>query len=130
MQTVTIRFDYGQTVFGVRQLCLLCRDGEVKVRSVTNGDEEWWVQCPVCHGYGTHPQGIWVVEEFQVYEINWRTGNWVNEEGQWNPETLYTQMYGDFDRRDYSDELVFGTKEEADKAAEERNRVAPKKVDP
>jgi len=109
MRQLTIHFDVGQHVFGVRQLCLMCEAGEVKVRSLVAPAEEWWVRCPCCDGRGTHPDGPWVVEEFDVYEINFRDGHWIGA-----PELVYTQMYGDFDQRPYPSDLVFATKEEAD----------------
>ena len=118
MRQITIRFEPGDTVYGVRQLCLLCNSGEVKVRSVTNPAEEWWVKCPVCYGQGTHPQGCWVVEKFQVHEISWRHGFWVG-----SPELQYEQCYGDYDIRCYPDELIFETQEEAEQEADKRIRT-------
>ena len=109
MRQVEIRFELKDTVFGVRRFCLLpCSDGQIKVSALKAAAEEWWVPCPCCHGSGTHPLGPWNVQEFQVNEITWRHGHWCG-----SPELMYEEMYGDYDRRDYPDSLVFTTKEEA-----------------
>lgn len=110
MRQVTIRFELGDTVFGVRQFCLLpCSDGGIKVSALKAGAEEWWVPCPCCRGSGTHPLGPWGIREFKVNEITWRHGNWCG-----SPELLYEELYGDYNRRDYQDNLVFATKEDAE----------------
>jgi hypothetical protein len=118
MRQINIRFCTEDTVYGIRQQCPQCLkgDGHIQVKSVTSGSEEWWVPCPRCYGRGTDPEGPWIVEKFQVWGISWNEGGFVG-----SPELTYEQLYGDYDRRDYPEDCVFETLEEANEAVRSKN---------
>lgn len=121
VEAVAGDFVPGDTVYAIqsrfdRKDCPLCHGKKTVECTVADGPENISIQCPTCNGRGHLSDEVQYVGEFRVNSINVKLCFHDDHVSYWNHECLYLGS-GDWAT---DPKNVFRTKEEAEKAIEER----------